>query len=96
MTVVTYSFFQEATTCISETPYPIYYPRLLDPDYFYFNFWVGWDWFFLVRRPLFDRIYQMMMMRDDECEAVAGIRIGKESRRNAGKPAPVPICPQYE
>jgi hypothetical protein len=34
-----------------------------------------------------------MMMKDDECGAVSGMRIGRGSRSTRRKPAPVLLCP---
>jgi hypothetical protein len=34
----------------------------------------------LVRRPLFDLLYQPRMIDDDECGAVGGMRIGRGNR----------------
>jgi hypothetical protein len=47
----------------------------------------------LVRRPLFDLLYQLRMINYDECEAVGGMRIGRENRSTRRKPAPVSLCP---
>jgi hypothetical protein len=52
---------------------------------------VGWDWVYLVRRPLIGLLYQPRMI--NEHEAFGGMRIGKESRSTRRKPAPVPLCP---
>jgi hypothetical protein len=38
-------------------------------------------------------LYQARMIDDDECEAVGGMRIGRENRSTLRKPAPVPLCP---
>jgi hypothetical protein len=53
---------------------------------------VGWDWVHLVRRPLTGLLYQPWM-KDDECGAVGGIRIGRGNRSTRRKRSPVPICP---
>jgi hypothetical protein len=61
---------------------------------FFFQFLgVGWDWFYFVHRPLFGLLYQPRMIDDDECESVAGIRIGRGNRSTRRKPAPAPLCP---
>jgi hypothetical protein len=58
-------------------------------------FWflgVGWDCVHLVRRPLFDLLYQPRMI-DDACGAVGGMRIGRGNGCIRRKPAPVQLCP---
>jgi hypothetical protein len=47
----------------------------------------------LVRRPLFDLLYQPQMIYDHECGAVGGVRIGRGNRSTRRKPAPVPLRP---
>jgi hypothetical protein len=54
---------------------------------------VGWDWVHLVRRPLFDLLYQPRMIDDDECGAAGRTRIGRGNRSTRIKSAPVPLCP---
>jgi hypothetical protein len=60
---------------------------------FFFGFlgW-GWDWVYLVRRPLIGLLYQPRMI-DDECGAVIGMTIGRGNRSTRRKSAPVPLCP---
>jgi hypothetical protein len=60
--------------------------------YFLFFGGVGWDWIYLVRRPLSGLLYQHRMT-DYECGTVSGIRIGRGNRSTRRKPAPVPLCP---
>jgi hypothetical protein len=50
-------------------------------------------WVHLVRRPLFNLLYQPQMIDDDECGAVGGMIIGRGNRSTRRKPAPVPLCP---
>jgi hypothetical protein len=53
---------------------------------------VGWDWVYLVRRPLIGLLYQPRMI-DDECGAVGEIWIGRGNRSMRKKSAPVPLRP---
>jgi hypothetical protein len=53
---------------------------------------VGRDWVYLVLRPLLGLLYQPRMI-DDQCRADGGMRIGKRTRSNRRKPAPLPRCP---
>jgi hypothetical protein len=46
----------------------------------------------LVRRPLTGLLY-LLRIDDDECGTVGGMRIGRGSRSNRRKHAPVPLCP---
>jgi hypothetical protein len=56
---------------------------------------VGWDWVHLVRRPLFDLLYQpQMIYDDDDCGAFGGMRISRGNRSTQRNPAPVPLCPR--
>jgi hypothetical protein len=60
---------------------------------FFFKFLaVGRDRVHLVRRPLFDLLYQPQMI-DDEREAVGGTKIGTGNRSTRIKPAPPPLYP---
>jgi hypothetical protein len=56
---------------------------------------VRWDWVHLVRRPLFDLLYQPRMIDDDECEAVGGMRICRGNWSTRRKPAPLTLCPPH-
>jgi hypothetical protein len=56
----------------------------------------GWDWVHLVIQPLFGLLYQPLMIDDDECGAVVGMRIGRGNRSTRRKHALVPLCaPQF-
>jgi hypothetical protein len=52
---------------------------------------MGWDWVYLVLRPLFGLLHQPRMV-DNECGAVGGMS-GRWNWRTRRKPAPVPLCP---
>jgi hypothetical protein len=54
---------------------------------------MGWDWVHLALRPLFGLLYQPQMIDDDNCEAIGGMRIGRENRNTRRKPALVSLCP---
>jgi hypothetical protein len=49
----------------------------------------------VVHWPQVGRLYQPQMIDDDDddCEAVAGMRFGRENRSTQRKPAPMPLCP---
>jgi hypothetical protein len=50
----------------------------------------------MTRRPFFGLLYQPRMI-DDECEAVGGMRIGRENRSTRRKPVTAPLCrPQIQ
>jgi hypothetical protein len=53
---------------------------------------VGWDWVHLLFLPLFGLLYQPLIIHNDECGAIGGIRIGKGNRRTRRNPAPVLHC----
>jgi hypothetical protein len=53
---------------------------------------VVWGWVYLVRRPLFDLLYEVRMT-DHEPKAVGGMRISRKNRSTWRKHVPVPFCP---
>jgi hypothetical protein len=53
---------------------------------------VGWDWFHMVRQPLFDLLYQPRMVNDDERGAVGGL-IGRGNRSTRREPTSLPLWP---
>jgi hypothetical protein len=54
---------------------------------------VGWDWVYLVRRPLIGLLYQPRVIENDNCGVVGGLRISRGNRSTRKNPAPVPFCP---
>jgi hypothetical protein len=54
---------------------------------------VGWDWVYLVRRPLFGLLCQPRMVDDGHCGAISGMRTGSKDRSTRRTPAPVPLYP---
>jgi hypothetical protein len=50
---------------------------------------VGWDWVHLVRRSLIGLLYQPRMRDNDECGAVGGMKIGRETEVHGGN---LPQC----
>jgi hypothetical protein len=50
---------------------------------------LGVGWIHLARRPLIGLLYQPLMIDDDECGAVGGMRIGRGNRSTRRKPVPV-------
>jgi hypothetical protein len=65
-----------------------------DHHNFFFCFHgLGWDWVRLVRRQLFDLLYQPRMRGDNDCGAIGGMRIGRGNQNTRRRPAPVPFCP---
>jgi hypothetical protein len=47
----------------------------------------------LLRRPLIALLYKPLMIDDDECGTVGGMRNCRGNRSTKGKPAPMPLCP---
>jgi hypothetical protein len=54
---------------------------------------MGRDLVHLVHLPLIGLLYQPLMIYDDECGAVSGMRIGRGNWSTWRKPALVPLCP---
>jgi hypothetical protein len=52
-----------------------------------------WDWVHLVCRPIFGQLYEPLMIDDNECGAVGGMRTGRGNRSTRRKSDPVPLCP---
>jgi hypothetical protein len=61
---------------------------------------MGWDWVYLVLRPLFGLLYETRMIDDDDdddvdndCGEIGGKRIDRGNLSTWRKPAPVPLRP---
>jgi hypothetical protein len=94
---ITVAWFQKGRSCIREFSYEeIKMGQIsVSSDLVYFFFLIEWDWQLspLDTSATDSPLYRPRMIKDKECGAIDGIRIGRGNRSTRREPASVPLCP---